>query len=43
MPSMTSIELKTKELFTEHCGCDGNQVTIATKYATDVYCPKEAL
>ena len=40
---MTSIGLKTKELFTQHCGCHGNQVTIATGYVTNAYCPKQAL
>ena len=40
---MTSVGLKTKELFTKHFGCHGNQVTIAKKYVTNVYCPKEAL
>ena len=24
-----------------HCGCHGNQVTMATKYVTNVCCPKE--
>ena len=40
---MSSIFPKTKELFTENCGCHGNEVTIATKYVMNVYCPKEAL
>ena len=39
---MSSIGLKRKELFTWHCGCHGNQDTIATRYVTDAYCPKEA-
>ena len=43
MPNVDSIWLKTKELLTYHYGCHSNQVTIATKYVTNVYCPKEAL
>ena len=38
---MDSIRLKTKELLTYYCGCHGNLVTIATRYAADAYCPKE--
>ena len=38
-----SIQLKTKELLTSHSGCHGNLVTIATRYVSNVYCPKEAL
>ena len=42
IPNMTSIGLKTKELFTEHCGCHGNLVTIATRYVADAYHTKKA-
>ena len=38
---MNSIRLKTKELLTHHCSCQGNLVTIATKYVADVCCPKD--
>ena len=31
-----------EESFTLNCGCHGNQVTIATRYVANVYCPKEA-
>ena len=41
MLNMKSIRLKTKELLTYHCGCDGNLVIIAMSYVAD-YCPKEA-
>ena len=37
------IQLKTKELLTHHCGCQGNIVTKAMRYVTTVYCPKEDL
>ena len=42
MPKMGSIGLKTNELLTYHCGCHDNLVTIARRYVTDAYCPKEA-
>ena len=32
---MDSIQLKTKELLTYHCGCHGILVTIATRYVAD--------
>ena len=35
---MNSIQAKTKELLTYHCGCHGNLVTIATRYVADAYC-----
>ena len=38
---MDSIQLKTKELLTYHCGCHGNLVTIATRYVADAYRPIE--
>ena len=41
MPNMNSIQAKTKELATHHCGCHGNLVTIAARYVVDGYCPKE--
>ena len=34
---MDSIQLKTKELLTYHCGYHGNLVTIATRYVADAY------
>ena len=34
---------KTNELLRHHCSCHGNVVTIATSYAANAYCPKEAL
>ena len=43
MPIIKSIQSKTKELLTYHCGCHSNQVTIATRYVADVYYSKEAL
>ena len=43
MANMMSIGLKTNELLRHHCSCHGNVVTIATSYAADAYCPKEAL
>ena len=43
MPKIKSIPLKKKELLTYHCGCDGNLVTMATRYVPDRYCPKEAV
>ena len=39
---MTSIGLKIKELFTLHCGCHGNLVTIAMRYVADAYHTKKA-
>ena len=39
--NMNSIQLKIKELLMYHCGCHGNLVIIAMKYAADVYCPNE--
>ena len=42
MLNMGSIGRKTKELLTDHCGCHGNLVTIATRYVGDAYCLKEA-
>ena len=33
--NMDSIRLKTKELFRFHCGCHGNEVTIAMRYVAD--------
>ena len=33
--------LETKTLLTYHCGCQGNLVTIAMRYAADAYHPKE--
>ena len=41
MPNMDSIQLKTKELFTYHCGRHGNLVTIAKRYVADAYRLKE--
>ena len=41
MPNMDSLPLNTKELLTYYSGCDGNLVTIATRYVADAYCPKE--
>ena len=41
MPNMDTIQLKTKELLTYHCGCLGNLVTMANRYVADAYCPKE--
>ena len=32
MLNVDSIQLKTKELLTFHCGCHGSLVTIATRY-----------
>ena len=37
IPNMDSIQLKTKELLTYHCGCHGNLVTIVTRYVADAY------
>ena len=37
MPNMDSINLKTKELLTYHCGCRGSLVTIAARYVADAY------
>ena len=37
---MDSIKLKKKELLTYHCGCHGNLVTIAMRFVSNVYCPK---
>ena len=42
MPIMNSIHLKTNDSLGYHCSCHGNLVAVAMKYATDVYCPKEA-
>ena len=39
---MSSIGLKTKEFLHNTVVCHGNQVTIAMRCVTDVYCPKEA-
>ena len=36
---MDSIQHKTKELLTYHCGCHGNLVTIETRYVADANCP----
>ena len=33
---------KTNEVLMFHSGCHGNQVSIATRYETDAYCPKES-
>ena len=41
MPNMNSIPPKTKELVTFYCGCNGNLVTIATRFVADACCPKE--
>ena len=35
MPDVKSIQLKTKELLTYHCHCQGNLVTMATRYVAD--------
>ena len=40
---MDSIQLKTMELLTYHCGCLGNLVTMATRYVADAYSLKEPL
>ena len=32
MANVNSIQLRTNELLTYHCGCHGSLVTIATKY-----------
>ena len=37
IPNMDSIQPKTEELLTYHCGCHGNFVTIATTYMADAY------
>ena len=42
IPNMTSVGLKTKELVTQHCGCHGNLVTIATRHVADAFYPKQA-
>ena len=42
-PNRISIQLKTKELSTLHCGYHDNIVTKAMRYVTNVYCPKEGL
>ena len=42
MQNIKSTQLKTKEFMTYLCGCYGNLVIIATRYAADTYCPKEA-
>ena len=39
--NMNSIQLKIKALWMYHCGCHGNLVIMAMKYAADVYCPNE--
>ena len=39
---MDSIQHKTKELLTYHCGCHGNLVTIAMRYVIDASPPIEA-
>ena len=39
IPNMDSMQLETKELLTYHCGCQGNLVTIATRYVADANCP----
>ena len=41
MLNVDSIQLKTKELLTNHCGCHGNLVIIATRYVADSYYLKE--
>ena len=41
IPNVDSIWLKKKDLLSYRCGCHGNLVTIATRYATDAYLPKE--
>ena len=41
IPNVDSIWLEAKELLTYHCGCHGNLVTIATRYAADAYLLKE--
>ena len=38
-----SIQLKTKQLLSHHCGYHGNMVIKATRYITDVCCLMEAL
>ena len=43
LPNMNSIGIKTKKLETFYFGCNGNQVSIATRYETDAYCPSQAL
>ena len=40
---MDTIQPKTKELLTYYCSCQGNLVTIATRYVADAFCPKEPL
>ena len=40
---MNSIALKTKKVIQFQFGCHGNQVSIATRYEADAYCPNEAL
>ena len=40
--NINSIRLKTNELLMFHSGCHGNQVSIATRYEADAYCPREA-
>ena len=40
---MDSIQLKTKESLTYHCGCHGNLVTIATRYFADAYCLRTSI
>ena len=34
---MDSIQFKSKELLTYHCGCHGNLVTTETRYVADAY------
>ena len=41
MPNMDTIQFKTMELLTYHCGCLGKLVTMAMRYVADAYCPKE--
>ena len=37
-----TVRPKTKELVAYYCGCNGNLVTIATRFVADAYCPKES-
>ena len=37
---MDSIQHRTEELLTYHCGCHGNLVTIAMRYAADAFISK---
>ena len=41
MLNIDSIRLQTKELLRFHSGRQGNHVTMARRYVTDSYCPKE--